>query len=338
MPQVTAAALAASLRKRAPAAVYFLHGEEQYLRDEAATEIVAAFLDPSTRDFNHDQLRGSDVSAEALASVVATPPMMAEYRVVELYDAQGLSPKAREVVESVAASPPAGLVLVVTAAIPPQSKAKFYTTLQKLAISVEFAPVDVTDLPGWLTETARETHGLALDPGAARAIAAAIGSQLGILSSELRKLADYSNGRMRITLDDVRAVGGFVPRADRWEWLDLVVERRLAEALRQVPALLEAGEGAVPLLIALGAQLVRVGLVAAGGREALERQLKPYQRWLANRVVPAARGWTLEEVDDCLEELLRTDRHLKTTSLTDRQAIEELLLRLSHRLTARNAA
>lgn len=338
MPALSPAALAATLEKRPPSAVFFLHGDEHYLRDEAAARVVAAFLDPATRDFNHDQLRGSDVSAEALASVLATPPMMAEHRVVELYDAQGLANKAREVVESVAAAPPAGLVLVVSAAIPQQSKAKFYSTLQKLALSVEYPAVGANDLPGWLAETAREVHGLELEPEAARGIAAAIGSQLGILASELRKLADYVDDRDRITADDVRAVGGYIPRVDRWEWFDLVAERRIREALAQLPDLLEAGENGVGLVIGLSAQLVRLGLVVAGGREALERQLKPYQRWLAKRVVPAARRWTLDEVDDALEDLLRTDRHLKTTSLTDRQAMEELLLRLAHRLSLRDAA
>ena len=33
--------------------------------------------DPGTRDFNLDQLRGGDVTPEALASILATPPMMA---------------------------------------------------------------------------------------------------------------------------------------------------------------------------------------------------------------------------------------------------------------------
>jgi DNA polymerase III delta subunit len=43
---------------------------------------------------------------------------------------------------------------------------------------------------------------------------------------------------------------------------------------------------------------------------------------------PQARRWTLPEVDAALGELLRTDRLLKSASLTDKQAMEELLLRL----------
>ncbi|HEY0150635.1 MAG TPA: DNA polymerase III subunit delta [Longimicrobium sp.] len=308
--------------------MFFFHGEEDFSRDEAVGRVVAAYLDPATRDFNFDQLRGADITADDLASLAATPPMMAEHRVVVVRDAQGLSPKAREVVEAVAAAPPAGLVLVLSAVIPAASKAKFYDELKKRAVSTEFCPLDPNDAPGWMMEYAGEVHGVELDAEAARAVVAAIGADLGMLRSELAKLVAYASDRKRITLDDVRAVGGSVPRQDRWAWFDLVADRKFREALATLPTLLEAGENAVGLVIGMGGQLLKVGIVCAGGQGALERELKPFQRWMAKRIVPQARRWTLQELDAALCELLRTDRLLKSASLTDRQAMEELLLRL----------
>ncbi len=328
MPQISADKLERTLRDRVPGGVFFFHGNEDFSREEAVGRVVAAYLDAATRDFNFDQLRGAEVTADELASLTATPPMMAEQRVVVVRDAQGLSPKAREVVEAVAAAPPAGLVLVLSAVIPPASKAKFYDELKKRAVSTEFAPLDPNDAPGWMMDSASELHGVELDAEAARAVVAAIGADLGMLRSELAKLVAYAGDRKRITLDDVRAVGGSVPRQDRWAWFDLVAERRFRDALATLPTLLEAGENAVGLVIGIGGQLLKVGIVCAGGQGALERELKPFQRWMTKRIVPQARRWTLPEVDAALGELLRTDRLLKSASLTDRQAMEELLLRL----------
>jgi DNA polymerase-3 subunit delta len=308
--------------------VFFFHGEEEYLREEAVSRAVAAYLDEGTRDFNFDQLRGPETQADALASLLATPPMMAEWRVVVLREAQGLSPKAREVVEAAAASPEPGLALVVTATIPSGSKAKFYTELAKRALSVEFPALDQADAPGWVMEQARAAHRLEMDPDAARALVAGIGSDLGTLSAELKKLASFVQDRTAVTLDDVRAVGGTLPRVDRWAWLDLVVERRFAEAVADLPVLLEQGENGVGLVIAITGQMLRIGLVCAGGQGALERELKPFQKWMARRIVPQARRWSLPEVDAALAELLRTDRLLKSASLGDRHALEELLLRM----------
>src|SRR5690606_38769971 len=67
--------------------VFFLFGEDEYGKEEAVAELVAAHLDPATRDFNFDQLRGSELDAEALASAIATPPLMAEWRVVLVREA-----------------------------------------------------------------------------------------------------------------------------------------------------------------------------------------------------------------------------------------------------------
>ena len=169
---------------------------------------------------------------------------------------------------------------------------------------------------------------------AARALVTAIGSHLGVLASELDKLASFAAGRDRITLEDVRAVGGYVPSVDRWAWFDLVGERRFEEAIRQLPELLESGESAVGLVAGIGSHLLRVAVAVAGGRDALEKQLPPNQRWLARRVGAAASEWTVPALDAALSDLLRTDRLLKSAPTTDRGAMEELLLRLA---TAREA-
>lgn len=338
MPQISYEQLRRTLRDRVPGGAFFFHGDEDYFREEAVGAVVSAYLDEATRDFNFDQMRGADVSADDLASLLATPPMMAEWRVVVVREAQGLAQKAREVVDAAARKPMPGLILVLSGAIPSGSKAKFYDDLKKHAVSVEFAPLSQDDAPGWLMEEARETHGVELEAEAARAIVAAMGVELGMLTSELKKLAAYVQDRKRITVDDVRAVGGSIPRQDRWGWFDMVAERRFGDALAALPVLLEQGENGVGLVIGMTGQVLKVALAVAGGQRALEAELKPFQRWMAKRIVPVARRWTLPEIDAALDELLRTDRLLKSASLTDRQAIEELLLRLWAIRPAQSAA
>lgn len=338
MPNLSPEKFRAFLRSRPAGAAFFLHGDEEQLREEALRLVVESYLDPATRDFNYDQLRGGDVSPEEVASLTATPPMLAEYRVVVIRDVQSLSARGREVVESVVAATPAGLVLLLTGAIPAGSRSKFYDALRSHAVAVEFPAVQANDLPGVLIERAREEHDVELDVAAARALVSALGSQLGVLLGELAKLAAFVGDRHRIQAEDVRALTGYLPRADRWEWFDLVGQKRFDEALRQLPDLLDTGESGVGLVLGLGSQLVRIGLGVAGGREALERALPPRQRWLAGRIEAAARRWNLSEVDAAVEELLRSDRLLKTASLTDHQVVEELLLRLAHLLATRSAA
>jgi DNA polymerase III delta subunit len=59
---------------------------------------------------------------------------------------------------------------------------------------------------------------------------------------------------------------------------------------------------------------------------------------MARRIAPQARRWTASQLDGALAELLRADRLLKSASLTDRQVVEELLLRLHALGDVRSAA
>ena len=107
--------------------VYFLFGEEEFLKEEAAAAITAAHLDPATRDFNYDQLRGADLEPETLASIANTPPMMAEWRVLVVREAQALAANARgrTAVESLIEKPIPGLALIFVATLPEKTKAEF---------------------------------------------------------------------------------------------------------------------------------------------------------------------------------------------------------------------
>jgi DNA polymerase III subunit delta len=337
MPLTSPDKLKRALESGRRGGIFFLFGDDEYLKEEAAAAIVAAHLDPATRDFNYDQLRGGDLAPETLASIAGTPPMMAEYRVVVVREAQALAVNAqmRAAVDALLDRKPPDLALVLVATLPDRSKAQFYERLKRETVAVDFPPLSGMDLPGWLMDRARQ-RGLELDTTAARALAAT-GSELGVLVQELAKLIDYVGDRARITKDDVTAIVGSVPRQNRWEWFDLVGDARFRDARAGIPILLESGESGVGLVIGLGTQFLRLGIAAAGGEKALGAALPQHQRWLAGRIAKQARRWDTAAVEDALDDLLRADRLLKSSSLDERQILEELLFRIEQRNTVRAA-
>lgn len=308
--------------------VFYLHGEEEFQKEEAARALVEAHLDPSTRDFNLDRLRGSEVDAEALASVLGTPPMMAEWRVVVLREVQALasSKRTRDILMETVEHPPPGLALVLLCTEPEGSKARFYKDLATHARSTNFRSVSPNDVPGWLMERAREAYGRTLEEDAARALAAGIGTELSILAQELAKLDTLTPEGDPVTLERVRDAGTHVPRQDRWSWFDMVGERRFEEALEGLSILLAHGESGVGLTVGLGTHLLRVGVAASSGKGALEGALPRHQRWLAGKAAQQARRWTPREVEDALEGLLQVDRSLKSSPMSDRHFLESWLL------------
>ena len=326
------AQLRTKLRKGLRGGSFYLHGADDFLRAEAMDLILEAHLAAAEASFNLDTFRGDAVSAEALAAALATPPVLASYRVVVLRDAQQLNPSTRTALESVLERVPPDVAFVVTADPPKGSKAKFYDRLKRAGVAVRCESPPESALPGWLMERARAAHGVELDPAAAALLSSYLGRALGPLAEELRKLTDYVSPRTRIEADDVRAVVGALPQMTRYEWVDLVLDREMERALGALRPLLDGGESGVGLVNVLGEAFLKVGLAGAGGdalAEAIRRQ--GAWRYLAWKV-PAYRAWSKawprRAVERALDECLRTDRLLKSGGLTEVALVEELVLRL----------
>lgn len=308
--------------------VFYLYGEDEYGKEAAARALVDAHLDPATADFNHDLIRGSEVDVEAMASAIGTPPMMAEWRVVLFRETEAVasSAKARGMLVDVAKSPPPGLALILLCTVPERSTARFYKDLQHAARSVEFRTPNANDLPAWLMAWSRSTFKREMSEAAARALSQAMGSDLAALAGEMEKLSTLVEEGQEITLEIVESAGTRILRQDRWEWFDLVGQRRFPEALEGVAILLTHGETGVGLVIGLGTHLLRIGVVLAGGPGALEAILPPRQRWLAKRYRAQARLWTMASLQRALGGLGRVDRLLKSSPMPDAHFLEAWIL------------
>lgn len=316
------------LERHGKGGVFFLSGEDAFRRDEAARALVDAHADPATRDFNLDVLRGGDLELERLASILATPPMMAEWRVVHLREVEALtaSSRFRDLLLETAQSPPPGLALILVAGS--TTRARFWKDLGKAATALTFGAVTDDEIPVWLMERARAVLGVEMEEDAARALGAAVGTDLGVLARELEKLADYVREGHAITRADVEAAGTRLPRQDRWQWFEMVGEKRFDEALDTLPVLLGQGESGVGLVIGLTTQLLRLGLARTLGADALTDALEPRMRWLARKITPQARRWTPDELEAATLGLLRADALLKASGVSDEAVLEEWLLGL----------
>src|SRR3954462_13468974 len=82
MAALTLEAVYRALKRGDVAAVYYLTGEADVLKEELATAIVHAAVDEAGRDFNVDFRSAGDLDGESLLALVDTLPMLAERRAV----------------------------------------------------------------------------------------------------------------------------------------------------------------------------------------------------------------------------------------------------------------
>jgi len=346
MPGRTYDELRRSLAKGDLQPVYYLHGDEEFLKDDAVGLIVALTVDAGTRDFNLDRRRAPELAAEDFRALVETPPMMAARRGVVLTEVECLQqrrPRQQALRTAVAEylkrpSPDTVLVLVQSAGEKPDA------VLQDGSCSVDVAPLPPERVGRWIQHQAKE-KGLEIEADAARHLQAAVGEDLQQLSAELAKLAVATAGKP-VTIADVADLVGVRTGETIYDFVDAVCARKFAAAAGMVPALLVTpGSSGVRLLSSLGTVLVGLSLARArlDARDApapaasrvlnamfaaRPMGLRPWKEE-ASRWVRDAAGWTAAELDAALAALVRADARLKDTRLAgEAEVLIEVVLSL----------
>src|SRR5437667_234387 len=249
-----------------PAAVYYLHGDEDVLKDEAVRALVDRMLDPGARDFNFDQRSAADLDPEAFHSLVNTPPLLAAARVVVLRgieDVRKTSKVRQELLRYLESPSPTTLLILVQGAGQPPD-AELARSASAVAVAVE--PLPHARVLKWVAHRAGQLK-LAFEPDAVELLVQSVGRDLGALGGELEKLAALTAGRPAgglATRADVAALVGTRPGETLQDLIDAALERRTPVAARLVePVLEQAGMTGVRVLMALGTALVGTALARA---------------------------------------------------------------------------
>jgi len=343
-------ALHAALKSRVFDPVYLLYGEDEFRKDAAVRELVAAAVDPATRDFNLELSRGGELSVESLESLLGTPPMLAERRVVVVRDVDKLKKDARTLLGRYLARPAPDLLLVLVA----PAGAKPDKELTQRGVAVEFEPLTGDRLPRWVTYHVEHALGRGISPEAVTLLIEAVGPDLTQLALELEKLASYASDVI-----DERAVSevvGVRRGESLGDLLDAVAAKAAATALALLPGVLQQPKTtAVSIVMNLTTQTLALAYgVASRDRGTPTRALfneymtllresgafpgRPWGEAVASWAKHTER-WSAAELDAALEALLQTDTALKETRLSSpEQLLTTLVLRLCSADTSRRAA
>lgn len=333
------------------ATVYYFYGDDDYVKEQELRRLIEATVDPATRDFNFEVLRAAEVDAETLGSIIGTPPMMAERRVVVVRDVGALKKAAREMLDRCTKTAAPDLVLVLVS----PAGARVEKALVSSTASVEFKPLSGARIPRWIAYYVEHDLGSSITEGAITLLQEAVGTELGQLQIELDKLGSYTGGAP-INEAAVSAVVGIQPGETLGDLLDAVARRDAARALAMVPTVLQQPKsGGVPIVLALTVQMLGLGWAnAARARGANPSRLHgdligllkdtgafPFRAWgeFAATCSRHADLWPPRAIDEALEVLLAVDVTLKTTRLSsDEQLIANLVASLCGATSRRHAA
>ena len=177
----------ADLEARRFAPVYYLMGDESYYIDKISDYIAEHVLQPEERDFNQTVLFGSDVTASQVADYARRYPMMSEYQVVIVKEAQNI--KHTEALERYFKQPLASTILVICHknGTVDGRKREYLKAIQSAGVLFESKRLRDRDLPAFI-ENYLKARRVGIDAKSTQIIADSIGADLSRLSSELDKV------------------------------------------------------------------------------------------------------------------------------------------------------
>lgn len=246
----------AAIQAQQFAPVYYLHGDDDFLKEDAMRTLLEAAVDPSTRDFNYETRRASELDAETLGSLLATPPMLAERRAVVLRDVTALKKAARQQLDQYLARPASDTLLLLVS--PAGTKAD--AAIANASTSLDFQPLTPERVRRWIAHHAQTVLSATVTDDAAALLQQAVGNDLQQLAAELDKCASYALGgaqdaKPAIDVDAVSAVVGVRRGETVTDLLDAVARQDAKAAVALVSHVLgQPKVTAVQVVILLSTQ------------------------------------------------------------------------------------
>ncbi|MHC4957960.1 MAG: DNA polymerase III subunit delta [Planctomycetota bacterium] len=178
--------------------VVLVLGSERFLARDAVRKVVEACPD---QDLSRYQ--GDSIVIGAVLDELRTPSLLSSGRLVVVENAgPALEGDALKALAAYAAAPVQGSVLVLQAD-KLDGRYKAAKELQAVANVVDCQAPHDRQVPAWVTQRARDAHGLQVGRDAAEALRARIGEDLGLLDAALSRLRDQIAPRTKLAAEDV---------------------------------------------------------------------------------------------------------------------------------------
>ncbi|MFV0539025.1 MAG: DNA polymerase III subunit delta [Dysgonomonas sp.] len=214
----------ANIKSRDFKPIYLLMGDEPYYIDELTSLFVDTVLPQEERDFNQTILYGMETDVKSVITLARSFPMMSEYQLVVVKEAQNLS-KIDEL-EVYAKNPLHTTVLILNYKSGTLDKRKkLYAEIEKHGVVFESKKIPEYKIPGFIASYV-QTKGLGIDQKSAQMLSDYLGNDLSKLTNEIAKLLiAIPADQKRITAELIEENIGISKDFNNFELLKAIVER-----------------------------------------------------------------------------------------------------------------
>ena len=334
--------LKAAIKAKAPARLYFFHGEEMFLLRHYLQQLKLGILDELTESFNFHSFTAETFDLRAFADAVENLPMMAERTMVHVDDVDlfKLPEDGREKAAQVICDIPEYCTVVFTyetVAFKPDKRYKKLYDAVSQGQAVEFAKQNQRDLISWI-QRHFAAHRKQIAPELCAYLIEITDGTMTSLAGEIGKIASFS-GAEHICKADIDAVTEPVLDAVVYRMTDQLAAGDYSAALQTLHTLMKMQQEPIFLLGAIGSHLRRIATARTlldHGRPAsqLQKLYPPMADYTARKTMEAARRFSPAFCAKAAQLVLETDYQMKTSFDDQQRLLELLVLRLAQEAKA----
>lgn len=322
------------LSDKRPGRLYVFHGEETYLREHYLGRLRDTVLTGGLREFNRHDLSAKDMSPRALEEVVDCLPMMAERTLILVADFDLFRSGDKDAYIQILSNLPGYCCLVFLYDVieyKPDARTKLAAVIKEHGTVVNFARQDLADLKEWVHRRFR-AMGKEIEPRLCGELIELCGDLMQNLGQEIEKIGAYAKGPA-ITMADIQAVATPQLSAVVFRIADAIGEKRCDEAAAVLGDLYRMQVTPYEIMGAFGTQMRKLysaRLALEQGRDAAYVGRLWGMKFPANRLMNAARRFSLSWCRRAVIRCVQTDLAMKSTGQDAKELMTTLLLELTN--------
>lgn len=335
--EVTYEEIVRNLKNGGYSPVYFLMGEEDYYIDRISDYLIDCVLTETEKEFNLTVLYGSDTDIATVINTAKRYPMMSNYQVVVIKEAQNL--RNIEELTYYLQKPLLSTVLVFCYKHGSLDRRKKITAeIEKTGVLFESKKLKDAQLPGFISSYLKRKQ-IEIDPKASEMMAEFVGTDLSRMSGELEKLIiTLPGGQKRITPELIERNIGISKDYNNFELRNALIAKDIFKA-NQIVKYFEENPKNNPLQVTLAvlfnffANLMLAYYAPEKTDQGIAAQLGLRSPWQARDYMTAMQRYSGVKVMQIIGAIRECDARSKgigNPSTSDGELLRSLVYQILH--------
>lgn len=317
--------------------IYLLFGEQRYLVNQYVKKLSGNLTDTSDNSMNYIRLKKDNVKYSEIADYALDMPFFADRKVIEVWNS-GFFKNSNETLEKnmqqlIEQLPESNVIIFVEEAV--DKRLKIYNAIKKAGTIAEFSTPDERTLLIWIKRNFT-TEGYEVEDNACYRLLDAVGTDMTRISSEIEKIKGYCAHGIKVTAEIVDRLCVSQVEGKVFEMIEALSRGDKATTARLYDDLLYLKEPVMRILALINRQyekLLRIRLAMDEGVDKMKMaEFSGLQTYFLGKYMAQAKGYTRQELMNCLTMCQKCDIDIKTGRVRDARALELLVFNLVARV------